>query len=90
MKLVLAIVLEEQSDTIMADLMGAGYRATIISTMGGFLRRGNTTLLIGVEASCCDDVLARIRKACQPRPVSGRTERWVTAFVLDVDQDQHV
>lgn len=64
MKLVIAIVPQEHSDAILDALMAAEYRATHISTTGGFLRRGNATLLIGVEANQVDDVLKRIRAAC--------------------------
>ncbi|MFN8466951.1 MAG: cyclic-di-AMP receptor [Caldilineaceae bacterium] len=66
-KLVVAVVQKENSDAVVNAVMDAGYRLTRIDTAGGFLRRGNATLLIGVEASRLNDVLALIHANCQPR-----------------------
>ncbi len=46
MKLVLTIASEDQSHAILDALKTAEYRVTVISTTGGFLRKGNTTLLL--------------------------------------------
>ena len=52
MKLVIAIISNELSN--------AGFRATKLSTSGGFLRAGNSTLLIGVEKEKVDSVISII------------------------------
>jgi uncharacterized protein YaaQ len=44
-----------------------GYPATKIGSTGGFLRRGNTTLLSGVESDRVDDVLSLVRRLCPVR-----------------------
>jgi len=87
-KLVVAIVQKENSDAVVNALMDASYRLTRIDTAGGFLRRGNSTLLIGVEATRLNDVLALIHANCQPRtepnPIQqGMPMYGATVFVLD-------
>lgn len=87
-KLVVAIVQKENSDAVVNALMDAGYRLTRIDTAGGFLRRGNATLLIGVESSRLNDVLSLIHANCQPRsepnPIQqGMPMYGATVFVTD-------
>lgn len=87
-KLVVAVVQKENSDAVVNALMDAGYRLTRIDTAGGFLRRGNATLLIGVEAPRLNDVLALIHANCQPRsepnPIQeGMPMYGATIFVMD-------
>ncbi len=87
MKLVLAIVPEKQSHAILNALMTAQYRATVISTTGGFLRKGSTTLLLGVEDDQVDDVLKRIQLEClQAPPKAKLPESCATVLVLGVQQ----
>ncbi|EGD50117.1 protein of unknown function DUF970 [Thermoanaerobacter ethanolicus JW 200] len=49
MKLVLAIVQDEDVRRLMDGLTEGGFSFTRIASTGGFLRSGNTTLIIGVE-----------------------------------------
>lgn len=67
MKLVIAIVQDEDTDTLTRALIEAGYRFTKISTTGSFLRTGNTSLLIGLEDAQVPDVLAILRRTCRRR-----------------------
>ncbi|MGH2369166.1 MAG: cyclic-di-AMP receptor, partial [Chloroflexota bacterium] len=46
MQLVLAIVQDEDAGPVIEALTGAGFRATRINTVGGFLRKGNATVLV--------------------------------------------
>lgn len=57
MKLVVAVVKGEDLDSLTQSLLEADVRLTRISTTGGFLRRGNSTLLIGVPANEVDEVI---------------------------------
>ncbi len=87
MKLILAIVPEELADAILDALVDAQYRATLISTLGGFLRKGNATLLIGVQASKVDDAMQRMERLCAE--MLARTnvaDPSTNIFVLDVEQ----
>ncbi len=49
MKLIVAIVQDEDTGALTEALISAGHRFTKVSTTGSFLRTGNTSLLIGVE-----------------------------------------
>ena len=49
MKLVLAIMSKEDATVVMEALTDAKIQATKLATTGGFLKSGNTTLIIGVE-----------------------------------------
>ena len=49
MKLIVAIINNDDANAVMSNLTKNGYQATKLSTSGGFLRAGNITLLIGVE-----------------------------------------
>ena len=49
MKLVIAIVNNDDAKVLLPKLTEGGYSTTTLNTTGGFLRVGNTTLLIGTE-----------------------------------------
>ena len=81
MKLIIAIVQDEDASRLVSSLMGDGYRVTKLATTGGFLRSGNTTLLVGVEDEKLQNAMAIIEKVCKsrkqiatsPAPISGTT-----------------
>lgn len=85
MKLILAIVASDVVDTLSKALIAQRYPVTQISSLGGFLRRGSITLVIGVEAEQVPDVLSTIHGAVSstPRPDGSHA---VTLFVLDASQ----
>lgn len=67
MKLVIAIVQDEDVHMLMDDLMEKKYRVTKLASTGGFLRAGNTTLLIGIEDKKVDEVMKIIENNCKAR-----------------------
>ena len=67
MKLIIAIVQDEDSSRLISHLMNYGFSATKLATTGGFLRAGNTTLLIGVEDDKMQTVMDIIEKVCRSR-----------------------
>lgn len=85
MKLIIAIVQDEDSSRLISNLMTEGYRVTKLATTGGFLRSGNTTLLVGVEDEKLNDAMGIIEKVCKsrkqiataPSPISGTTGVYV-------------
>jgi len=85
MKLILAIVASDAIDSLSKALISHHYPVTQISSVGGFLRRGSVTLVIGVEAEQISDVLTTIRGAvpAAPRPDGSHA---VTLFVVDAAQ----
>ena len=79
MKLILAIVQDEDAQRLTSTLMNEGFSVTKLATTGGFLRAGNTTFLIGVDKERVDAALSLIEKVCRsrkqvatsPSPVAG-------------------
>jgi uncharacterized protein YaaQ len=67
MKLIMSIVNSDDARPLLDVLSRGGYRATMISTTGGFLREGNSTIFIGVEDNLVPDVLGTIRDNCHTR-----------------------
>ncbi|MDP9374805.1 MAG: cyclic-di-AMP receptor [Chloroflexota bacterium] len=67
MKLVIAIVQDEDVDDLLNGLRTARFGATHIGSSGGLLRAGNSTVLIGVPAVQVDAVRAIIRQHCRRR-----------------------
>ena len=85
MKLIIAIVQDEDASRLVSNLMNEGYGVTKLATTGGFLRAGNTTLLVGVDDDKFDGAMAVIEKVCKsrkqmaisPSPVAGTTGVYV-------------
>ena len=67
MKLVVSIINSDDAGRLVDALTRAGYRATTISTTGGFLRQGNATILIGAEDEKVPHVLELIQGNCHTR-----------------------
>ncbi len=93
-QLVLAVVHAEDATAVSSVLVKSGYRLTRMNTVGGFLRKGNATLLIGVPAARVDHVLGLIHSACrqrgEPRPArSGIPMYAATVFVLEAERLEH-
>lgn len=49
MKLAVFVVDDSHADESVDALVAQGFRVTRLASTGGFLRRGNTTLLVGIE-----------------------------------------
>ncbi|MGC9397946.1 MAG: cyclic-di-AMP receptor [Anaerolineae bacterium] len=82
MKLIIAIVKDSDALSVSDALVEEGYRVTRIASTGGFLRRGNVTLLIGVEAETVEDVYRIIEENCG-KPEAGQHK--ATLFVLPAE-----
>jgi uncharacterized protein YaaQ len=84
MKLILAIVSADAVDPISTALVERKYSVTQISSVGGFLRRGSSTLVIGVEDKLAQEALTAIRSACGNfTKAEGHA---ATIFVMDAAQ----
>jgi uncharacterized protein YaaQ len=82
MKLIVAILRDEDCERISHGLISSGFRVTQIASTGGFLRRGSTTLMIGVEDGKVDQAIDIIKENSSPPAESG--QRKATLFVLNV------
>lgn len=88
MKLVLSIVADADAQNVVDDLVHAGYPGpTRINTVGGFLRRGNATLLLGVDDERVESAIDIIRAAVEARPgPEDPNVRRATIFVLNASR----
>lgn len=88
MKLIWAIVQNNDAGRAIEALVEQGHRVTRINTVGGFLRRGNVSLLVGVEPEQVDSAIETLRAACKAPEASDRMPldgaRGVV-FVLNAD-----
>jgi uncharacterized protein YaaQ len=88
MKLIIAIVQDEFANQVVKSLMAKKYRTTKLSSTGGFLKSGNTTLLMGVENKEVKEVISIIEEICKSKEVQkGKEEltvRGANIFVLNM------
>ena len=90
MKMIVAIVQDEDSNRLVSALMNDGFGVTKLATTGGFLRAGNTTLLIGVDDERLNDALHIIEKLCKSRrqvttsPLAGGAVNMYTQMPIEV------
>ena len=66
-RLVLAIIHNEDAGALVDGLLEKDYRATRLHSSGGFLKQSNATIVLGVEDDRVDDVLAIIAEHCTAR-----------------------
>ena len=67
MKLILAIVNNDDSALASSALTDAGYSVTKLSTTGGFLMVGNTTLIIGTDDDKTAGAIDILKRYCTTR-----------------------
>ncbi len=90
MKLVIAIVQDQDTSKLVKGLMSKKYRVTKLASTGGFLKSGNTTLLIGVEDEKLEEVTNIIEEICKSRETTKGGKDVVVGganiFVVDIDK----
>ncbi|MEG2377484.1 MAG: cyclic-di-AMP receptor [Clostridia bacterium] len=67
MKLIMAIINADDSHTVINELTQSKYSVTRLATTGGFLKTGNTTIIVGVEESKVENVLDIINEHSHSR-----------------------
>ena len=67
MKLMIAVVQRQDAGDLVDALTARSHRVTRISSEGGFLREGNVTLVIAVEAEHIDAEMRLIHTHCHMR-----------------------
>jgi uncharacterized protein YaaQ len=90
-KLVVAIVHADDAGACAGALTEAGFECTRLSTSGGFLQKGNTTLLVGVEDTRVEAVLDVLRARARgrneymnPRPPTTEPAELFAPFPVEV------
>jgi len=92
LKLIIAIVQDEDSSRLLSKLMQAGFSVTKLATTGGFLKAGNTTLLLGVEDTKTEEAVHLIESVCKsrkqmtsaPSALTGITHGEYTTYPVEV------
>ena len=85
MKLVVAVVQDQDSNRLSSALTKNDFRATKLASTGGFLRSGNTTFLIGTDERLVPQLLDLIRDNCRSRdqlvapvsPMGGNADSYI-------------
>ena len=67
MKLVVAIVHNEDAGALVDALLEREFRATRLHSSGGFLKQSNATVIVGAEDAQVDDVIDIVRENCNAR-----------------------
>ncbi len=67
MKLIIAIVSKEDSSMVMKQLVQKKFFVTKLASSGGFLRSGNTTLMIGTKDETVDNAISIITEFSKSR-----------------------
>ena len=85
MKLIVAVVQDKDAGRLVEALVQSGHRAIKLASTGGFLKEGNTTLLVGVDDDKTEELLGVIKRVCRSReqlvtplsPVGGPVDSYV-------------
>lgn len=80
MKLVIAVVQDYDADRLLRAVTAAGFRATRIASMGGFLRMGNATILMCMPDGDVPACLGIVAHSCRSR-VEVAADTAATEFV---------
>ena len=92
MKLVIAMVQDDDALDLIDSITEAGFRVTKLATTGGFLKSGNTTLIIGVEADKVQKVIDVVEDICKtrkqiittPTPITGNIDMYMS-YPIEVE-----
>lgn len=87
-RLIIAILRNADGEDVLKALLDANFRVTRIASTGGFMRRGNSTFLIGVEKEKVETAVQLIREHSAPAIDPGLKR--ATVFVLKVDQFEQI
>jgi len=67
MKLCVCVVHNRDKNRVTDELVNAGFKFTIINSTGGFLREGNTTMLVGLEDDQKEAFFEVVKSNCSTR-----------------------
>jgi uncharacterized protein YaaQ len=66
-KLVVAVVHNEDARVLIDALLKHEFRATWLHSSGGFLKQSNATILVGVDEEKVDQIVGLVRENCKAR-----------------------
>lgn len=70
MKMLIAIVQDQDSHILMDELSERDFRMTKLASTGGFLKAGNTTILMGIDEARIPEALQIIENNCKSRDMT--------------------
>jgi uncharacterized protein YaaQ len=83
MKLMVVIIQDKDSDGVVEALVEQGLSVTRMSSTGGFLRKGNVTLLIGIEPDRVEAINDQLKRRCTSAEPNLHA---ATVFVLEMPE----
>lgn len=86
MKLIMAIVQDHIVKDVLNELSENKIRATKLSSTGGFFKKGNTTILIGIEDENVDRVKEMILNISKNKETVDCNTANTVMFVLNMNQ----
>jgi uncharacterized protein YaaQ len=87
MKMIIAILRDVDSDLVTQAMTAGKLRVTRIASTGGLLRRGVTTLLVGVDEEKVETAIQVLKDTCSPAPAG---EKRATIFVVPVERFEQI
>ncbi len=88
MKLILAILRDIDNEPVSQALVNQGFRVTRIASTGGFLRRGSSTLMIGVDDPEVERAFQVVRENLTSPGEPGASR--ANLFVINVEHFHHI
>jgi uncharacterized protein YaaQ len=82
MKMIIAILKDDDTENVVQALTTAAFRVTRVASTGGFFRKGSTTLLLGVD----DDQVTAAIQVLREKTTTVPNEKRGTVFVVPVDR----
>lgn len=83
-RLIITVVHRDDAEQVNQALIDAAYGTTRIDAQGGFLRRGNAVLLVGVRADQVDGAIEIIRTNSSKRAADRGGSTYGIVFVVRV------
>ena len=87
MKLMIAVIRDVDDMPVLNQLIAKDFRVTRVASTGGFLRKGNVTLFIGLPEERVNEAVRIFQDTCCP-PESNRHR--ATIFVVDAPHFEQV
>lgn len=83
MKMLIAILDDDNVESLLQALTAESFRVTRVASTGGFFRKGSATLLMGLEDEKVDRALKILREKIAP-------ENHATLFVVPVARYEQI
>jgi len=88
MKMIICIIQDDDREAVIRALNENDFRVTLLPSSGAFFRRGNATIMIGVEEENVERVIQIIKNNSSDTEDSNLKR--ATLFVIDVERYSQV